>query len=166
MSWSRIPKIVAGEEKCLAGLSLEMSFSRNRTFELWTRFMPRRRHFKNAVNNDLYSLQVYPDTGFFNSFDPSRPFKKWALLEVASFEGLPLGMEPFLLPAGTYAVFDFRGSSAEAPQAFRYIYGQWLPASGYVLADRPHFELLGARYKRDATDSEEEIWIPVQPAGS
>ncbi|GAB4092772.1 GyrI-like domain-containing protein [Flaviaesturariibacter terrae] len=158
-------RIQSIERKLLAGRRLEMSFARNRTFELWTGFMPRRRHFRNAVSEHLYSLQVYPDVHFFSPFDPNRPFEKWALLEVQSFAELPEGMEPFVLPAGVYAVFDFRGGAAEAQAAFRYIYGEWLPASGYVLDDRPHFEVLGQKYRRDDPDSEEEIWVPVRKPG-
>ncbi|RYY66517.1 MAG: AraC family transcriptional regulator [Chitinophagaceae bacterium] len=157
------PRIAHLEQKLLAGRRLEMSFARNRTFELWTTFMPRRRHFTNAVNEHLYSLQVYPEH-FFEPFDPNRSFTKWALLEVTSHNGLPEGMEPFVLPAGDYAVFDFRGNSVQAQAAFRYIYGDWLAASGYALDDRPHFELLGAKYRRDDPGSEEEIWIPVREA--
>ncbi|TCJ13270.1 AraC family transcriptional regulator [Flaviaesturariibacter flavus] len=165
MSISKEPRVVRTEEKKLAGRRLEMSFSHNRTFELWTTFMPKRRHFTNAVNEYLYSLQIYPDTNFFRQFDPKRTFVKWALLEVADYISLPDGMEPFLLPGGEYAVFDFKGSSAQAQNAFQYIYGEWLPASGYELDDRPHFELLGSKYRREDPQSEEEIWIPVRLPG-
>ncbi|RYZ20845.1 MAG: AraC family transcriptional regulator [Chitinophagaceae bacterium] len=162
MSISKEPRIETIGEKKLAGRCLEMSFSHNRTFELWTMFMPKRRHFRNAVSEHLYSLQVYPGTDFFRSFDPKRTFTKWALLEVADHYELPEGMEPFVLPGGAYAVFDFRGTSAQAQTAFQYIYGEWLPASGYELDDRPHFELLGDKYRREDPQSEEEIWIPVR----
>jgi AraC family transcriptional regulator len=37
-----------------------------------------------------------------------------------------------------------------------------LPASGYELDDRPHFEILGERYKNNDPDSEEELWFPVR----
>jgi AraC family transcriptional regulator len=37
-----------------------------------------------------------------------------------------------------------------------------LPASEYVVDNRPHFEILGAQYKNNEPDSEEEIWIPIQ----
>jgi AraC family transcriptional regulator len=44
---------------------------------------------------------------------------------------------------------------------FQYIYSTWLPASGYALDNRPHFELLGEKYKQGSPHSEEEIWIPI-----
>jgi AraC family transcriptional regulator len=43
-----------------------------------------------------------------------------------------------------------------------YIFNTWLPQSNYQLAPRPHFEILGEKYKNNHPDSEEEIWIPIQ----
>jgi len=43
-----------------------------------------------------------------------------------------------------------------------YIMSQWLPNSKYILDHRPHFELLGAKYKNNSPDSEEEVWIPIK----
>jgi len=37
-----------------------------------------------------------------------------------------------------------------------------LPNSDYELDNRPHFEILGKKYKNNSADSEEEIWIPVK----
>jgi len=34
--------------------------------------------------------------------------------------------------------------------------------SEFMLDDRPHFALMGDRYKNDDPESEEEIWIPVK----
>lgn len=39
-----------------------------------------------------------------------------------------------------------------------YIFATWLPSSAYVLDNRPHFEVLGAKYKSNDPGSEEEIW--------
>ena len=33
----------------------------------------------------------------------------------------------------------------------------------YTLDDRPHFEILGEKYKNQDPDSEEELWIPIKP---
>ncbi len=147
--------------KILIGKKLVMSFANNRTPELWKAFMPLRNTIVNTVSNDLYSLQVYP-AGFFNPFNPLTLFEKWALREVSNAEKVPAGMEVFNLPGGLYVVFNYIGSFREAPGAFQYIMGEWLPQSDYMLDDRPHFELLGEKYKNDDPASEEEIWIPVK----
>ena len=70
-------------------------------------------------------------------------------------------METFSLAGGLYAVFDYKGSSND-PSIFQFIFGTWLPSSDYVLDDRPHFEVLGDKYKNNDPNSEEEIWIPIR----
>ena len=105
-------------------------------------------------------MQVYPSTHFMN-FKPTNEFVKWATVEVADHTNIPKDMEGFTLPGGLYAVFDYKGSSAD-PSIFQYIFGTWLPSSEYALDDRPHFEVLGEKYKNNDPTSEEEIRIPVK----
>lgn len=138
-----------------------MSFANNRTGELWQNFMPQRKSITSNVSNALISMQVYKPT-HFEEFNPTHEFEKWATVEVTTFENLPPEMEAFVLPGGLYAVFDYKGSSSD-PGIFRFIFGSWLANSAYVLDDRPHFEVLGDKYKNNDTNSEEEIWIPIKP---
>ena len=72
-------------------------------------------------------------------------------------------METYILPGGLYAVFLHKGAATTGPKTFQYIFGTWLPESDYSLDIRPHFEILGEKYKNDDPDSEEEIWIPIKP---
>lgn len=155
------PMIVDADEKKFAGMRMKMNLANNRTGQLWGSFMQRRKEITNNLTSDLFSLQVY-EPGYFEDFDPNREFEKWALAEIPDFNNVPAGMESFTCPAGTYAVFIYKGSSRDAG-IFKYIFSTWLPSSGYVLDERPHFEILGAKYKNDDPDSEEEIWIPVRP---
>lgn len=123
--------------------------------------MPRRKEISNAVGNDLFSLQMYPE-GFYADFDPSGEFEKWAAVEVAGFDAIPDGMEALELPGGQYAVFVYKGTPEDAGPFYNYIFNEWLPASGYVLDNRPHFELLGDKYRHGDPESEEEVWVPVR----
>jgi AraC family transcriptional regulator len=43
-----------------------------------------------------------------------------------------------------------------------YIFMEWLPQSNYQLDNRPHFQILGEKYKHNQPDSEEEVWIPIK----
>lgn len=157
------PRFQNSEEKKMIGKRMAMSFSDNKTAELWKSFMPVRHTIKNKIGHELYSLQVY-SPGFFDTFDPTAVFEKWAAIEVADFSSIPDEMEAFTLPAGMYAVFLYKGDSLEGAHTFEYIFRTWLPNSGYHLDNRPHFELLGPKYQNAHPDSEEEIWIPVLPA--
>jgi AraC family transcriptional regulator len=151
-------QFVTIEPKKLLGICLEMSLAENRTGELWRGFMPRLKEIETRVGNHLHSLQVY-DEDYFQQFSPTREFEKWALAEVKNFSVIPDEMEPFELPGGLYAVFQHKGMGTEI---FQLIFQEWLPKSGYTLDNRPHFEILGEKYKQGNPDSEEEIWIPVK----
>ncbi|HMI08539.1 MAG TPA: GyrI-like domain-containing protein [Flavobacterium sp.] len=148
-------------ETKLIGKRMAMSFSDNKTGELWRSFMQRRNAISDTVGSDLYSMQIYRHA-FFEHFDPNAEFEKWATIAVTGFENAPADMETFVLRGGLYAVFPYKGDAKAADGTFRYILGTWLSNSGYILDDRPHFEILGEKYKKDSVDSEEEIWIPIR----
>lgn len=156
------PTVQTIPSKKLIGKWLTMAFAENKTFELWSSFMPQRKTITGVINPEhMYSLQVY-GKDFFNPFNPKAEFVKWAALEVAEDAVAPEGMETFIIPTGQYAVFYYKGSHNNGFDVFTYIFGEWLPASGYELDDRPHFEILGPKYKNGDPDSEEEIWIPIR----
>ena len=104
-------------------------------------------------------MQVYGRSLEFSNLD--QEFEKWAALEVPNFDEIPEGMAPFELAGGLYAVFFYRGLSTNT-EIFQYIFNTWLPSSNYTLHIRPHFEILGDKYKNNDPHSEEEIWIPVR----
>ncbi|MEI6947183.1 GyrI-like domain-containing protein [Paraflavisolibacter sp. H34] len=159
-----LPRLEQLSPKKLVGKRARMSFAANTTVDLWKSFMPRRKEVANAAGPELYSVEVYPPH-FFSPFDPAAAFEKWAGVAVAEGAAVPEGMEALDLPAGLYAVFVYQGTDAAAADFYRYIFTGWLPSSGYELDDRPHFALMGAKYKRESPDSEEEIWIPVRGLG-
>ena len=156
-----VPRIEKLNEKKLIGKRLIMSLADNKTGELWRSFMPRRRDITNNLTSDMISMQVYKPSHFVD-FKPTNDFEKWATVEVTNFDNVPTNMETFTLTGGLYAVFDYKGLSTDN-SIFQFIFVTWLPRSNYDLDDRPHFEVLGDKYKNNDPTSEEEIWIPIQP---
>ncbi len=155
------PRIKTFPQTELIGIRTKMSYSNNLTGQIWGKFMPRRKEIVNAIEPNLYSLQNYP-LDFFSSFKPTQEFEKWACVAVSSQDIVPEGMEALTIQEGLYAVFDYKGGVAGANAFFQTIFTNWLPNSVYSIDDRPHFEILGAKYKRDSEDSEEEVWIPIR----
>jgi len=156
------PNIEVLSDKKLIGKRIVMSLSKDRTGELWKGFMPRRKEIRNNLTNELISMRVYDKSYDFNNIDLNTTFEKWAAIEVSDFTFVPEEMEPFLLPGGLYAVFLYKGASSEGRKIFQFIFGSWLHDSDYLIDSRPHFEILGNKYKNDDPDSEEEIWIPIK----
>lgn len=155
------PRIETIAEKLLVGKRISMSHADNRTAELWRSFMPLRNTISNRVDDNLISMQMYSAGYSFSQFNPQAMFDKWAAAEVSSHNTVPDGMEAYTIPAGMYAVFTYKGNPINAGPFFQYIFAEWLPSSKYVLDARPHFEVLGAKYKNNDDSSEEEVWIPI-----
>ena len=145
----------------LIGMKTKMSFATNKTGELWQRFMPKKNEVKNSTDSNVYSVEIYPSLSFFNSFNPHEEFEKWAAVRVTEHASLPSQMEVLTIPSGNYAVFLYKGKADEVSSAYQYILGTWIPESEYVLDDRPHFALMGDKYKNNDINSEEELWIPI-----
>ena len=156
------PRIEILSEMKLVGKKLTMTFAKNQTFRLWSSFMPRRKEILNNLTSELFSMQVYPKTFDFSFPNLNDQFQKWAAIEVTDFAIVPSEMETFILPSGMYAVFLYKGLNTDT-KIFEYIYGTWLPTSKYSIDNRPHFEILGEKYKNNDPNSEEEIWIPIKP---
>ena len=153
------PRIENTNERKLVGKRLMMTLANNKTGELWKSFMLRRKEITNHLTNDLISMQVYKPA-HFSDFKLTNEFEKWASVEVSDFNHVPTDLETFTLTGGLYAVFDYKGSSNNS-SIFQYIFETWLPNSDYILDHRPHFEILGSKYKNNDPTSEEEIWIPI-----
>ncbi|MBI1938481.1 MAG: GyrI-like domain-containing protein [Ignavibacteriales bacterium] len=157
-----LPRIETLSEKKLVGMKKQMAFANNKTIELWKIFMPRLNEIRNSIRTKLFSAEVYGTPLFFQNFNPSSEFEKWAAVEVTELGIVPDEMETLILPAGIYAVFIHKGPASEGQKTYEHIFNNWLPNSDFTLDNRPHFALMGEKYKNDDPNSEEEIWIPVK----
>ncbi len=146
-------------QKTLIGKQLKMSLANNLTGELWKSFSMDLKSLNLGENITKYSIQIYDNHLYFNAFNPNNTFTKWAAIEANQLNFLPDTMEYFTIPEGKYVVFPHKGTGTEI---FNYIFGEWLPKSDYQLDDRPHFEILGEKYKQGSEESEEEIWVPIK----
>lgn len=155
----QLPKILTVTEKHLLGLHTELTMNNNLTIELWQKFMPRKKEILQLVSDSIFPAQVYP-SDYFDSMQPNKPFTMWATVEInPDTLCIPEGMEILIIPEGLYACFTLVGMDIQA--LMRYIFIEWLPISGYKVANRPHFAIMDKRYKHNQPDSQEDIYIPI-----
>ncbi|MGV6860446.1 MAG: GyrI-like domain-containing protein [Putridiphycobacter sp.] len=145
----------------VVGVKSKMSFSANTTKLLWQRFMPNLSKIKHRKGTELISIDNYPKS-FFTHFNPENQFEKWAAVAIQEFERDLLPGFSALTIKGDYAVFLYKGKPSESQPFFQKIFYEWLPQSKYKLDNRPHFSVMGDKYKGEDSASEEEIWIPIQ----
>ena len=86
-------------------------------------------------------------------------------IAAASGKLLPQGLEEYLIPAGTWAIFDCVGPMPHAVQDLqKRIVTEWLPVSGYEYADAPDIEVY-PEGDQSAIDYRCQIWLPVVKKG-
>lgn len=149
-------------EKHLVGFSDRFSMSNQRIPQLWQKLMPRRGEISGALSTDFFSVEEYDDLSFFEAFNPTKEFKKWAAVEVNASADQSSDFERLHIPAGDYVVFTYVGLPSEAFKAYSYIFQSWIPLSEFDVDLRPHFALMGTKYKMNDSSSEEDIWIPIK----
>lgn len=147
-------------EMHFAGHRRIMSFADNKTFELWKEFGPQRKNIGDVKGTERYSIEIYSE-GFFEPPDLAASFEKWAAVAVTDITPQD-GFDMLTTPEGLYAVFFHKGGGKTAQKTYGYIFGEWLPGSGYILDNRPHLAIMGDKYTGEHEDSEEEIWIPIK----
>ncbi len=143
-------------------MATKTSLLQNNAKKIWSQFMPRRNSIKHKKNTSFLSIQVYPKGLDMADFTPQTEFITRAGIEVTNLSLIPEGMDSFIIPQGLYAIFEHQGATRDFHKTSKYIYEEWLPTSGYVLDDRPHFEVLDERYLGpDHPDSIEDVYIPI-----
>jgi AraC family transcriptional regulator len=79
----------------------------------------------------------------------------------------PEGMEVLRVPAGTWVVFPFEGSSGSFPESLQRMwadaFAQWFPSHpSYRIKEGP--SILRVDYGQDPTSAEGDLWLPVERA--
>tara|TARA_R110002072_G_scaffold14463_1_gene59954 strand:+ start:1389 stop:1856 length:468 start_codon:yes stop_codon:yes gene_type:complete len=150
------PRIVNISAKKVIGMKNSMHHNEHENIvALWKSFMPNRKDIQSVINDEFIAIQVYSE---FNKHD--KPFNIIACVEVIDFKDIPDTMEAFTIPEGKYAVFLQKGLDAFG--LYQRIMSEWLTTSGYEIDNRPHFQVMGEKYKNADPESEEDFYVPIK----
>lgn len=109
--------------------------------------------------NDILALMNQEPTGLLGVSNYSDNFTTGAFdyyIACSSDQPAPEGMEEFIVPEATYAIFRCSDTKADAIQKLENsIVMEWLPTSGYEFANAPDIELYDM-------DGKTVIWIPIK----
>ncbi len=115
-------------------------------------------------------LMSCPETQYFTVFRDNLMITEFDKFKADACISVPVGTKAegeigvTTIPAGKYAVAQFDIAGDEYEQAWKLMFGEWLPQSGFQPDDRPCFE----RYMNDPQSHPQkrhyvEISIPVTP---
>ena len=110
--------------------------------------------------------QVMTDFGYLGvclNFDEEQnEFDYMIAVELKRGAEVPIGYERVTIPAVTWAIFEAVGPVSEVvSEVTNRIFREWLPATGYQLANAPELEVYppGDVTKKDYCT---QIWMPIQ----
>lgn len=86
-----------------------------------------------------------------------------ACIAVAEGAVLPAGLQTVDLKGGAFAKLSYRGPYADMRDAYRWLMGVWLPASGHEAADGPMLEeYLNSPADTAPPDLRTDIFLPIE----
>lgn len=155
------PEIIETAPLELIGLTQTMNVLDMPIAEMWRRFRSHEAVRGKAIPL-FYSAQHYEQPLDLSRFSPTQMFRKWTTAAAAYFDEIPEGFVALHIPAGLYAQFEVMAPPSAAREVFGYIYGEWLPTSGYALDHRPQVEVIPHDYVQRGEQATEKIWIPIR----
>lgn len=147
------PRIVAGSELLLAGLSRSYGFASGAEIPgQWQDFGSWIGHIPGQLGPVTFGV-------IYNGSDEG--FDYLCAVEVADRGELPAALTRLRIPPQTYAVFDHQGHVSGIRATCNTIWSKWLPASGRKMADGPWFERYPETFEPHTGLGGIEVWIPV-----
>ncbi len=120
----------------------------------WQRFIPHIGHVPGQANGDAYGV-------CYNTDDEAN-MDYLCGVEVRNFGNVPADLERVRVPAHHYAVFEHREHISSLQDTYKSIFGQWLPGSGYDMADAPLLERYPPSFDGRTGAGGLEVWVPVE----
>jgi AraC family transcriptional regulator len=149
------PRIQDGRGLLIAGLGEHFTYETIAGIPgLWQRFHEHIGNVPGQVGNIAY--------GVCYNTDDAGSFDYIAGLEVADFAALPKDFARFRLTEQRYAVFTHADHVSTVRGTFMAIFNDWLPKSGYQMADAPPFERYDERFDGHTGNGGFEIWVPIK----
>ncbi len=147
------PKIVSRPAFTVAGLVHRGAVDSEKIGALWGQFFARMGELQPVVEPDVaYGVMANYD-------EATGEFDYIAAAQVPEGKILPAGFVEVPVPASEWAVFTT--TMPDLGQTYPYIYGTWLPKSGYQHRPAPEFELYGPSFDPANPACEFEIYIPI-----
>jgi AraC family transcriptional regulator len=151
------PRFEDGKPQLIAGLRERLTGDPGTIPGLWQRFGPYIGNLPGQVGRVAYGVCLFKGGG---NLDCESYL---AGVEVSDFSGLPTELSQVRIPGHKYVVFPHREHVSRLWNTFYTIGQQWLPESGYEVANAPAFlERYGEDFNPRTGTGDIEVWIPIK----
>lgn len=158
------PRFEEKREFCVIGLGGQIERGKTEDIgkKLWPEFSRRFGEIKNKIGKDqngyvTYGVcqEVWID-GCIQDY-----FNYFAAVEVEPGTPVPGGMEFIKIEKQKYAVFTHRTGLKNLEHTNQYIWGTWLPQSGYELSPASDLEVYPSNFSPPEHEVPFDIWVPI-----
>ena len=112
------------------------------------------------INNATRSFGIYYDDPA--SKDKSE-LRSHACITLTPEQAISAKLKPLTLEGGKHATLTFKGPYSELEQVYAWFYGEWVPKSGFQLANKPPFEeYLNDPRSVPPTELLTKIYLPLE----
>jgi AraC family transcriptional regulator len=148
------PRFLTSKAMLVAGLSERVSQDNAAGIPgLWQRFHQYLQNLPGRIGPVAY--------GVCCNGDDAGNFDYIAGVEVGDFSDLPREFSRIRIPEQRYAVFTHGDHVSTIRRTINTIWNQWLPSSGYKMADAPTFERYDEKFDPVTGNGGFEIWVPI-----
>lgn len=127
--------------------------------DLWDAFAPRMGEIIQRIDGVTYGVCFPAET-------QEGEFEYMAAIAVENFDEIPEGMVGRTVPAHKYAVFTHKTGDDtlhnDLQKSVQYIWGVWLPKSGFEHAKVPDFEYYDHRMDPFTGKGEFDLYLPIK----
>ena len=152
------PRFEARPAFDVVGMYIEDTMDSQEIMKLWTDYYKNKHSISGKIGVGEYGI-----TTMSEDYNPETQvgYRYMVATTVKSTKKIPEGMIAHTVPAANYAIFEHHGLVSGIEKTYNYIFGEWLPQSGYEVEQKDVFEYYGKKYKHNSDDSIAEIWVPV-----
>jgi AraC family transcriptional regulator len=149
------PRFETGKAMLIAGVGDRFSHENGAGIPgLWQRFHQYVQNFPGRIGQVAY--------GVCCNGDDAGNFDYIAGVEVPDFADLPREFSRVRIPEQKYAVFIHSDHISSIRRTVNTIWNQWLPSSGFQIADAPNFERYDEKFDPATGNGGFEIWVPIK----
>lgn len=148
------PRFVDGKPMLIAGLAARYEYENKDGIPAqWQRFNDYVGNIAGEVEGAAYGVCANSDATGFDYITG---------VEVTDFSEVDRELTRIRIPAQRYAVFSHGGPISTIRNTIQAIWGEWMPRSGYEVADAPVMERYGKEFDPETGSGGFEIWVPTK----